>query len=86
MAPLRACTALAPFAPPERAACVTEPALAPLTGAAAVLGAALGAALAWGAMRGGSEAVEAVVATPWHAPPLVCPPLRHMRRPRAPHV
>ena len=39
-----ACAALAPFAPFERVACSTEPALAPLTGAVAVLGAALGAA------------------------------------------
>ena len=50
-----------PYAPPEGATCVAEPPLAPFTGAAAVLCVALGAALAWGAVGGGSGAVKAAV-------------------------
>ena len=45
----------------EGATCVAEPPLAPFTGAAAVLCVALGAALAWGAVGGGSGAVKAAV-------------------------
>ena len=51
-----------PYAPPEGATCVAEPPLAPFTGAAAVLCVALGAALAWGAVGGGSSGSGAVKA------------------------